>query len=133
MAKMIAVMAKQVKDLTGLYVDLRKESFAVLNVGSDAAGTYIYLEESEDKDPTPWVEEWVRKPAPTMTKGDVRKVKEEIEKIGPAKLPPIAIMLPHATEAPLSTESPSTPVPSESEETPDKPGFLKGLMKKLFG
>jgi hypothetical protein len=41
MQKMVTVMTKQVKDLGGLYVELRKQAFDVMNVGSDQAGTYV--------------------------------------------------------------------------------------------
>ena len=130
MQKMVTVMSKQVKDLTGLYVELRKQSFDVLNVGSDQVGTYVYLSENESKDPTPFVEEWAEKPAPAITKGEVRRLKEEIERIGPPKPPPLTIMIPNATEPPLPMVDTSSQE-STSENLP-KENFLKKLFKNIF-
>lgn len=133
MQKMVSVMGPQVKDLGGLYVELRKQSFAVLNVGSDQAGTYVYLETTEVKDPTPYVEEWVDKPAPLPTKGEVRKRKEEIDKIVPPRPTPLTVMIPHTTEPPLPSVD-TTPA-ADAETAGDgepKTGFLKFLLKKLF-
>lgn len=56
-----------VEDLYGLVEDLKKRSFGVLNVATDQRGTYVYLNDSEEKDPLPVVMEWVGKPAPKMT------------------------------------------------------------------
>jgi hypothetical protein len=59
---------EQVHDLYGLFADLKKQSFAVINVGADMRGTYVYLDEDEEKDPLPVVETWVGKPAPDPSK-----------------------------------------------------------------
>jgi len=56
-----------VEDLCGLSEDLKSKSFRILNVATDVRGTYIYLEDDEDKDPIPTVLEWVGKPVPKMT------------------------------------------------------------------
>lgn len=64
MEKTVQVDSK-VEDLWGLYADLRRASFLVKNVGSDERGTYVYLDPSEEKDPTPIVEAWNGRPAPT--------------------------------------------------------------------
>jgi len=56
-----------IEDLYGLVEDLRKRSFGVLNVATDQRGTYVYLDDSEEKDPLPIVLEWVGKPATKMT------------------------------------------------------------------
>jgi len=56
-----------VDDLYGLVEDLKKRSFKILNVATDQRGTYIYLDDAEEKDPLPVVVEWVGKPAPKMT------------------------------------------------------------------
>jgi hypothetical protein len=53
-----------VDDLAGLLADLKAKSFAVLNVASDARGTYVYLDDAEEKDPVPVILEWVGRPAP---------------------------------------------------------------------
>lgn len=130
MQKMVAVMSKQVKDLSGLYIELRRQSFNVLNVGSDQTGTYVYLSESEMKDPTPFVEEWAEKPAPTATKGEVRRLKEEIGRISPPKPPPLTIMIPNASESPLPAVDTSSQE-SALEDLP-KENFLKKLFKNIF-
>lgn len=141
MEKMIAYPEKQVKDVGGLYVELMKKSFAVVNVGSDQMGTYIYLDEREQKDPGSLVEEWINKPVAVLTKRDVRRMKEELDKLAPAKLltpPPTVTIL---SGRPESSEH-SAPVGAtveanllegpESSEAPAKPGFLKGFFRKLF-
>jgi hypothetical protein len=61
--KQISTEAR-VDDLAGLLADLKAKSFSVLNVAADARGTYVYLDEAEEKDPVPIVLEWVGKPAP---------------------------------------------------------------------
>lgn len=53
-----------VEDIAGLYLELRKAAFDVVNVGADERGTYVYLGEEEEKDPLPLVESWIGKPAP---------------------------------------------------------------------
>lgn len=110
MQKMVAVMSRQVKDLAGLYVELRKQGFGIVNVGSDYAGTYVYLTENESKDPTPLVEEWVKKPVPAPTKHEAKRLKENLKKISTAES--------------LAQEQPN----QEAEKT----GFLKGIFKKIF-
>jgi hypothetical protein len=64
MEKMLSFPEKRVRDLGGLYFTLQKAGYAVRNVGVDGFGTYIYLEDTEEKDPVALVDEWVKKPAP---------------------------------------------------------------------
>jgi len=59
--------ACQIEDLYGAMEDLKKRGFAVLNLAVDPRGTYIYLDDKEEKDPVPVVLEWVGKPVPKMT------------------------------------------------------------------
>jgi len=66
MEKMVTVPLK-VEDVMGLLIDLKKGGFSVLNVGSDLGNTYVYLDPSEEKDPTSVVESWVGKPAPLVS------------------------------------------------------------------
>lgn len=60
----IVVYDQKIDDLYGLLVDLKRKEFAVRNVGSDMRGTYLYLEDYEEKDPFPIMEQWVGKVAP---------------------------------------------------------------------
>lgn len=53
-----------VEDLHGLLVELIENKFNVINVAVNGDKTCIYLEESESKDPTPFVRAWVGRPAP---------------------------------------------------------------------
>lgn len=64
MEKMVSFPEKRVRDLGGLYLTLQKAGYAVRNVGADGFGTYVYLEDTEEKDPVALVDEWVAKPAP---------------------------------------------------------------------
>jgi hypothetical protein len=57
-----------VDDLYGLHFDLRKAGFSVVNVAADQRGTYVYLDDGEEKDPVPVVEQWIGRPAPEVTK-----------------------------------------------------------------
>lgn len=65
MEKMISFPEKRVRDLGGLYMALKKAGYAVRNVGVDEFGTYVYLEDAEEKDPVGMIDEWAGKPAPT--------------------------------------------------------------------
>ncbi len=58
--RMITIPEK-VEDLPGLYRDLRTALFNVVNVAHDERGTYLYLDQSERKDPRPVVRAWVGK------------------------------------------------------------------------
>jgi hypothetical protein len=67
------------------------------------------------------------------TKGEVRRRKEQIEKIGPFKAAPVSVMIPHNAE--ISAPAIATESTSNSEESPEaqkKPGFLKSLMRRMF-
>lgn len=55
-----------VEDVMGLLIDLKKGGFAALNVGSDPGNTYVYLDPSEEKDPTSLVESWAGKSTPPL-------------------------------------------------------------------
>jgi hypothetical protein len=57
-----------VDDLYGLHADLRREGFLVVNVAADQRGTYVYLDDGEEKDPAPVVERWIGRPAPEVTR-----------------------------------------------------------------
>lgn len=59
----VAVVQARVEDLTGLYIALKKASFAVRNVAASGEVTYVYLEPWEEKDPEPLVLEHVGRPA----------------------------------------------------------------------
>lgn len=68
MAKMkdpVAVPTR-VYDLSGLLIDLRNSSFLVHNVASDERGTYVWLEDGEEKDPAPIVQSWAGKIPPPI-------------------------------------------------------------------
>lgn len=56
----------KVEDLTGLLIDLKRNAFAVRNVGSDPKCTFVYLELEEDKDPFPIVKSWEGRKAPDV-------------------------------------------------------------------
>jgi hypothetical protein len=60
----VVTVGTRVEDLVGLFNELRKAEFSVRNVGAEAEKTHVYLEDSEEKDPTPVVESWVGRPKP---------------------------------------------------------------------
>jgi hypothetical protein len=62
----VMVPAK-VDDLVGLLIDLKNSSFLVQNVGADQNGTRVWLEEGEEKDPSPIVESWAGKKPPPFS------------------------------------------------------------------
>lgn len=51
---------KPVRDVNGLMKLLQAQDppFAVLSVGADARRTYLYLDDDEERDPTPLAQEW---------------------------------------------------------------------------
>lgn len=72
------VVDKPVRDVDGVFGVMKKSDppFLVLSVGSDPRKTYVYLDESEEKDPTGIVLEWkddpelrVKSTAPTGALG----------------------------------------------------------------
>jgi len=72
----------RVEDVTGLLIDLKKSGFDVKNVGSDPANTYVYLDQSEEKDPISKIEFWVGKtPPPSMDKAAWEKRAKELAEI----------------------------------------------------
>jgi hypothetical protein len=80
MEKIITVLAK-VDDIYGVYLALKRASFAVRNVGVDEAGTHVYLEEFEEKDPEPLVLEWAGRPAPKITPALIKARRRELEEM----------------------------------------------------
>lgn len=55
--KTVTIIGK-VENLCGLYDELQKESFLVVNVGAEMDKVHVYLEDGETKDPTTLVESW---------------------------------------------------------------------------
>lgn len=124
MEKTVLVEA-HVEDLCGLYIDLRKASFLVKNVATDRRGTYVYLDPSEEKDPSPIVENWKGKaaPKPSLLLRDIRI--KEIEKV-------------EADEKKRVKIENVSPVAVEEENEREKrvnSGFFfrKGLFRKILG
>jgi hypothetical protein len=66
--KTLSFSGKTVKDVGGLYYDLLEQHFEVENVGAGPGCTYVYLDDAEEKDPTPFVDAWAEKPAFPTTK-----------------------------------------------------------------
>lgn len=119
----------KVDDLYGLYMDLRKSEFRIRNVGSDARGTYVYLDPEEEKDPVPVVENWVGKAAPKISPlvrdmriRELKKLEEEEQK-----------RLEERQKAERDAENPNLEevVEVESKAT-EKMGFLKRIFRKFF-
>lgn len=143
MERVISVPNVMVRDLGGLYIDLRKKEFAVKNVGMDGRGTYVYLDEAEEKDPTGIVREWVDKPMPSVTRKEVRRRKEELDKL-PSKALSAEIVSgsPDGGGRIVSSDQPTVQsdiisgpalAADGSPQAAPKVGFWMGLKKKLFG
>jgi hypothetical protein len=79
--KTMSFPGADVKDLGGLYYELLKEHFAVENVGRGRDCTLVYLEDQEEKDPTPFVEEWTKKPAFPNTRSAIDDRRKGVVKI----------------------------------------------------
>lgn len=77
----IVVVEEKVEDLYGLYMDLRRSEFAIRNVGADKRGTYVYVDELEEKDPVPTIRAWVGKVAPEPSLSLKKKRTKEYEDI----------------------------------------------------
>jgi hypothetical protein len=60
MERLVAVQTR-VRDVCGLYEELRRQEFSVKNVAGDAKQTYVYLDPAEQKDPTAIVASWAEK------------------------------------------------------------------------
>jgi hypothetical protein len=78
MEKVIEIPS-QVRDLAGLYFDLRKAEFAVRNVGAGPEKTYVYLDDAEEKDPSALVLEWSGKEMPSPKEMVARAARWKVE------------------------------------------------------
>lgn len=77
----VSSIASKVDDLYGLYVDLKKAEFKVKNVGADSRGTYVYLDDAEEKDPASLIESWVGQPEPQPSLSLKKKRIKEFEEL----------------------------------------------------
>jgi hypothetical protein len=126
--KMISFPEKRVRDLTGLYFCLKKSGYAVRNVGADQFGTYIYMDDVEEKDPAGLVEEWMGKAAPSVS--DQKAF--EARKVEAKKAEEAAASARAAEEAARVAASPAPEMVSADEpEAPVEPQ-KESLMKRIF-
>lgn len=79
MSDKLVVVPQVVEDLTGLYLELKRSEFAVRNVAANFVGTYVFLDETEEKDPGPIVESWVGRPRPPARLEDRDALKKAFE------------------------------------------------------
>lgn len=77
----VSSITSKVDDLYGLYVDLKKAEFKVKNVGADSRGTYVYLDDAEEKDPASLIESWVGQPEPQPSLSLRKKRIKEFEEL----------------------------------------------------
>lgn len=136
------VLNHKVEDLWGLFMDLRRADFKVRNVGSDPRGTYIHLELTEEKDPTPVVEAWVGKPAPKTSAvlkeiriKELKKVKEEEAVRLQAKIEEDRKREQEkakAEEFGLIVPKADLSVPKEPEAVSDNVNWMKKLFRRFF-
>lgn len=138
MEKMASFPDKRVKDLAGLYFSLQKAGYAVRNVGADGFGTYIYMDDTEEKDPAPFVDEWVGRPAPRV--GDARAFKERKAEVKQSEEAVAARAAEEAArvaalQAPEPDQTPSEPEASlavDGEAQPPKESLIKRIFKVLW-
>lgn len=71
--KTLSFSGKKVQDVAGLYYDLLNERYEVENVAAGPDCTYVYLDDAEDKDPSPIVDAWAGKPAADTTESAIAK------------------------------------------------------------
>lgn len=128
--KVIEVQTR-VPDLAGLFFDLQKSEFSVRNVGGDAVKTYVYLEQSEEKDPTPVVTAWADKPAPTRTEMSARAIrwKAELEAFRARKEEEARKA--EAAEAARIAAADEAMLVDEPEEE-EKPSLIRRIFRKLW-
>lgn len=137
----IVSIPEKVIDLGGLYQELCKNGFACRNVAMDHRGTYIYLEENEEKDPTLIAETFVGRPAPDLSDraalekwraAAMEPIKEDKPPEPPKKLPwykrwfgrkraTPAAPAPPAAEAAPAAPTPEPPAAEEKKEEGEKP------------
>jgi hypothetical protein len=151
----IVVVEEKVEDLYGLYMDLRRSEFAIKNVGADNRGTYVYVDELEEKDPVPTIRAWVWKVAPEPSLSLKKKRTKEYEDILEVERKAAEAKRAAEEEAARKVaadgglellKSTDEPLALESSEIKDdegkligellgdtpKEGFFKRIWKKLF-
>lgn len=141
-------LEKEVIDPSGLYFDLVEHGFELLSVSVHERCTYVHLEDEEDKDPIPHMEEFAGQPLKPTSRSVLEKRREIYRKFQDEK--PIRMeslrarfqvsrdiksIRPEATALSTSSELVSVledrPVEVLALPAPAKPGFLKKL-RSLF-
>lgn len=141
MEKLVTVPGR-VDDLSGLYIELKRASFGVRNVGVDQNGTHVFLEPWEEKDPAPLVQSWIGKPVVSPT--DKRAFKRRTKELGEAaainvappvhdELVPVPVVEPDPVAETDGTAAPALPDAPAAAAAPEHPTFLKKLWKFLAG
>jgi len=145
MEKMVSFPEKRVRDLGGLYLALQKAGYAVRNVGADALGTYIYLEETEEKTPAALVDEWVEKPPQSANdkkafatrKAQMKEAEESYQAVRAteeaAKIVAAAAEKAAAEAAALGTSAePVLALPVVEPPSPPKENLLTRILKSIW-
>lgn len=126
--------AAVVEDLYGVLEDLKKRDFDVLNIATDPRGTYIYLHDSEDKDPVPVVMEWVGKPAPKLTEKEWKarikaaQAKEEPPATFLGKVKSFFFGKKEGEPAVPEDQAPAPEAPAEPAPDPVDPKFFRKII-----
>jgi hypothetical protein len=133
MNKVIEVPAR-VRDLAGLLFSLQKADFSVQNVGADSEKTYVHLEESEEKDPSPVVLEWAEKPVPSKKEMMVRMVrfKEELDIMRAKKEEAAKAALAEALAAEAAESALLAEPETLEDDVEEQPSFIKRIFRKLW-
>lgn len=71
-----AKLEKEVADPSGLYFDLVERGFELLSVSIHERCTYVHLEDEEDKDPVPHMEEFAANPPKAVSRSVIEKRRE---------------------------------------------------------
>lgn len=128
----VVMVPQKVEDLGGLFMDLKRASFHVRNVGADVRGTYVYLGLEEEKDPVPIVESWVGRRPPLPSDEVAFKARVEEYRAMVVATPKPAEEIPASAEAsPSPAPAPAAlPVPAAAPapEAPKRFAFFRRIL-----
>lgn len=79
--KMIELPGVSVEDVGAVFYDLLKKGFDVESVGKNAAATFVYMADEEDKNPQPVVESWIGKAPEHLSRAKVQRRRSEIKEL----------------------------------------------------
>lgn len=76
--KTVELPGVKIDDVGSVWYDLLQKEFDVESVGANSDGTFIYVNDDEERDPRPIVETWVGKAPVQMSKAEVLTRRKEV-------------------------------------------------------